>query len=675
MADLNIGNSSANVLVNAKYNGSVIPQINNTYDLGTSALRWKNIYSNLKGNADTATKLTTARTISLTGSVTGSGTFDGSGNLNITTTTNHTHNYAGSSSAGGAATSANKLSSARTIGLGTGVTSTATSFDGSSNITIPVTSIKESYLSWGGKNFAGDYGCIDAAMVSDLGANRLMFGKAAGITIQYSTDGGNNWTDYGASNSEKVGLFSSGHGFRIGKATKDTITANCMLRVIINTDNFGVYTQLNKFVIYLSTEGCNGCYCTIDASLESSPTIFTTFANKVPVSGWSGYNVINTSYITTYGNSPSNQYGLIRFTFGCTSVNTNYPGLNIIQIMGFGGVGWVTPSTMAKTGHLYSYDSSQNAAFPATVTAPRFNGALSGNASTATKLQTARTISLIGSITGSGTFDGSGNLSIATTTNHTHNYAGSSSAGGPANSVKTNLIIKLNGGTNEGNNLFTFNGSAAKTINITPAAIGASASGHTHDDRYYGKSEIDGMLEGKAEIEHNHDAYYYRKEEIDEALVAPDWNQNDETAHNYIKNRPFYTDGPVETVLLDNVSVTIEDDGYGIIETQIAFTEGDTYKVEWNGTAYECVAYIPEAEAPVVIGNGAIFDSNGGNGEPFIMYSTGRALSLSSSQEPGTYTVSIAEKKGGIHEIDKKYLGYEVITTTLFDGTVLIGAQ
>lgn len=58
MADLNIGNSSSSVVVNAKHNGSVIPQINNTYDLGTSDLRWKNIYSNLKGNADTATTAT-----------------------------------------------------------------------------------------------------------------------------------------------------------------------------------------------------------------------------------------------------------------------------------------------------------------------------------------------------------------------------------------------------------------------------------------------------------------------------------------------------------------------------------------------------------------------------------------------------------------------------------------
>lgn len=54
------------------------------------------------------------------------------------------------------------------------------------------------------------------------------------------------------------------------------------------------------------------------------------------------------------------------------------------------------------------------------ITASSFIGNLSGNAATATKLQTARTISLTGSVTGSGIFDGSGNLSITTSTNHSH---------------------------------------------------------------------------------------------------------------------------------------------------------------------------------------------------------------------------------------------------------------
>ena len=51
-------------------------------------------YGDIVGNAATATKLQTARTISLTGAVTGSGTFDGSGNLSINTTTNHNHDGA-----------------------------------------------------------------------------------------------------------------------------------------------------------------------------------------------------------------------------------------------------------------------------------------------------------------------------------------------------------------------------------------------------------------------------------------------------------------------------------------------------------------------------------------------------------------------------------------------------
>lgn len=64
---------------------------------------------------------------------------------------------------------------------------------------------------------------------------------------------------------------------------------------------------------------------------------------------------------------------------------------------------------------------------------------------------------------------------------HTHNYAGSSSAGGAANKVSNKFIIKLNSGTTEGTNLFTFDGSAAKTINLTASLIGAAAKNHTHD--------------------------------------------------------------------------------------------------------------------------------------------------------------------------------------------------
>lgn len=45
---------------------------------------------------------------------------------------------------------------------------------------------------------------------------------------------------------------------------------------------------------------------------------------------------------------------------------------------------------------------------------------------------------------------------------------------------RQDLIIKLNGGTTEGTNQFTYNVTARKSINITPSSIGAAASSHTH---------------------------------------------------------------------------------------------------------------------------------------------------------------------------------------------------
>jgi hypothetical protein len=102
-------------------------------------------------------------------------------------------------------------------------------------------------------------------------------------------------------------------------------------------------------------------------ALESSPTNFSDFATNIPLSGWPGYNVINVSPFTTYGYTPSSQYGRIRFIFKANGGDTNYIGLNIRKIMGFGGVGWITPSAMAQTGHLYNFNQFQDAFFPANV--------------------------------------------------------------------------------------------------------------------------------------------------------------------------------------------------------------------------------------------------------------------------------------------------------------------
>ena len=245
----------------------------------------------------------------------------------------------------------------------------------------------EANLKWGGRNFASSYGPIDAAMVPQLGANRFAFGNPKGITVEYSNDGGNTWLDYGASDAQKLRLTTIGDAFTIGKV-KSSTPSNDMLRITFDTtSNNGIscYTILNKFVIYISSSGSQGCYCTIQGAIYNTQNTFEDIATKVVIAGQTGYNVINTKSInTSSGSIQPDRYSKIRFIFGCSNTDENRTGLQIISIYAFGGVGWATPSNMATNNHLYTYDYAQNAIFPANVTATNFIG----NASSASKLNT-----------------------------------------------------------------------------------------------------------------------------------------------------------------------------------------------------------------------------------------------------------------------------------------------
>lgn len=231
----------------------------------------------------------------------------------------------------------------------------------------------EAYLQWGGKNFAGSWGPIDAAMVPNFAANRFAFLPTSAVKLEASTDGGSTWSEV-SNDTTKKGLFSTGSGFYIGNNSSTGIDkSKYMCRITVTTSG-AVYSTLNKFAIHISTQGSSGCYCTIDvrtkANQDAGTDTWVNRADKVTINGWSGWNIINITPTTTHGNTTS-QYSQIRFTFGVTShaSTSSYAGMYIDRIMAFGGEGWTVPSTMAKDGHLYSYDISQNATFPGTVKA------------------------------------------------------------------------------------------------------------------------------------------------------------------------------------------------------------------------------------------------------------------------------------------------------------------
>ncbi|WP_289860086.1 hypothetical protein [uncultured Muribaculum sp.] len=232
-----------------------------------------------------------------------------------------------------------------------------------------VSSVGEAFLSWGGQSLNGGFSPVDGAMVGALGANRFAFIKPAGTTFQYSTNSGSTWNNYNLSDTQKSGFFDAGvqQALYASGASNVVGTASHQLRIIIATSAACIYTAINKFVINFSTQGCHGTTVTIEKALESTPGNWVTVASNVPLSGWSGWNVVNVPAFLTYGNSPGVQYGRIRFTFKCTSVGSNNSPFAVYCIMAYGGFGWMTASSMAANGHLYSYDGNQNAYFPGCV--------------------------------------------------------------------------------------------------------------------------------------------------------------------------------------------------------------------------------------------------------------------------------------------------------------------
>lgn len=92
-----------------------------------------------------ATKLQTARTISLTGDVSGSASFDGSSNVSISATVaDNSHNHSNYLTTTGTAAAATKLATARTIALSGDVTG-STTFNGTTNVTITATVANDSH--------------------------------------------------------------------------------------------------------------------------------------------------------------------------------------------------------------------------------------------------------------------------------------------------------------------------------------------------------------------------------------------------------------------------------------------------------------------------------------------------------------------------------------------------
>jgi hypothetical protein len=150
-------------------------------------------------------------------------------------------------------------------------------------------------------------------------------------------------------------------------------------------------------------------------------------------------------------------------------------------------------------------------------------------------------------------------------------------------------------------------------------------------------------------------------------LVQSDWNQNDETAKDYIKNRICYTKDATETIVLnstlpftDNSSSGLTVFSYQYTSSNMKFNEGTTYTVNFDTTSYTCIAFTDDRLSnAVILGNLGIVGMSSATNEPFAIITNNKGdngLQIVTNLTGTSHNVKIAESHTEIVKLDKKYI-------------------
>lgn len=372
----------------------------------------------LTGNASTATALKTARTI-------WGNSFNGSANIGGTLTPLSTGTY-------DVGTSTVKFrygyfSDKMTVGsLASGsITGSTATLSGlitaNGGITIPAAktlTIGGCVLSWDATNNALKFstGIYSASFVSAMGLNSAT-GGGGGVDLLSS------WTNYNSTTAASMAL-----GANLGYELKTQIDSlpNNYLR-LTGGNLSGALTVGGQAILQgQTTIGgevlLSGSTGKITSNYSDQSEIMLSVGSEGAVVSHvgtvdvatvhaDGLGVVGTVTATTFsGNATS----ATKLQTSRTINGTSFYGTANITTANWGTARNISiaDATAANTGTAVSVNGSAAVTLklPATIAA-----ALTGNATTATRLQTARTIALSGAVTGSTSFNGSANVSIAST--------------------------------------------------------------------------------------------------------------------------------------------------------------------------------------------------------------------------------------------------------------------
>lgn len=251
-------------------------------------------------------------------------------------------------------------------------------------------------------------GSVGPVHLGVMGAGRCLsaFLPPSGIKVEYSTDGGATWLDYGAGDAARRKLASMPNErryFKLGGPNASGASGD-MLRITYEPAD-GRYGRVRSALVWTSTMGGSNLMCGVETSTLGAKGTWVERVPPVEMSGCPAPNVVDLPALTFggYASKTHNTYGW-RFTFG---KKANTPGK--VQQVGsidlYGDSVWNPVNEMMRSGHLYSWDDDGNGHFIGSADSAT-------EAASAAKLKTARRITFEGAATGSATFDGSADVTV-----------------------------------------------------------------------------------------------------------------------------------------------------------------------------------------------------------------------------------------------------------------------
>ena len=142
--------------------------------------------------------------------------------------------------------------------------------------------------------------------------------------------------------------------------------------------------------------------------------------------------------------------------------------------------------------------------------------------------------------------------------------------------------------------------------------------------------------------------------------IKPDWNQNDPTQPDYIKNRTHFYKGKETVTLMEEQTVSFsisENFGHAISPVYIDLDADSTYIVKFDDIEYECA--VKQVDGGLLIGN-AFLAGEEDTHEPFayaIIGSEQGAWLYFGTEE--NHTISVVMSRIGIQKIPKKFIPWD----------------